>query len=102
MMNRCSAIVMACGLAASAFGADKSALTSAERVFVERVGIEEFSGQMIVRPERKLHPVQDAQARALLEGMVLKYYPEVDEYVIASARGTLQRGVGENQLCDAS
>ncbi|MCC6428595.1 MAG: S8 family serine peptidase [Phycisphaerales bacterium] len=80
MLNRTLAVVILAGLALPALAAD--VVSPVERQFVARPGNTEFSGQLIVRPARNLHPSQDQEARAALAGMIAKYYPEVDEYVI--------------------
>ncbi|MCG3124292.1 MAG: hypothetical protein GIKADHBN_02749 [Phycisphaerales bacterium] len=67
--------------------------------YVEKPGELEFSGQLIVRPARGLSPQDQARARAMIDASILKYYPEVDEYVIktASAKGT-PAGTAENEV----
>ncbi|QOJ00226.1 MAG: S8 family serine peptidase [Phycisphaeraceae bacterium] len=73
------------------------------RVFAETPGSLEFSGQLIVRPKQGMSASFVAAARAGLEGRVLKYYPEVDEYVV-DVRGVARagaRGEGENELAAA-
>ncbi|HLO40135.1 MAG TPA: PA14 domain-containing protein [Phycisphaerales bacterium] len=52
--------------------------------FKARPGIVEFSGQLIARPLQTLTPADRARIDAAVAsaGSVLKYYPEVDEYVI--------------------
>lgn len=55
-------------------------------MFVERPGQAEFSGQLIVKPKRGLDAETDAAARARVAG-ALKYYADVDEYVVLAAAG---------------
>jgi subtilisin family serine protease len=74
--------------------------------FIERPGIVEFSGQLIARPLQTLTPADRARIDAAVaaSGTVLKYYPEVDEYVIdvtptdpaAPASGSVTHGPAEN------
>jgi hypothetical protein len=71
--------------------------------FMERPGIVEFSGQLIARPLQTLTPSDRARIDAAVaaSGTVLKYYPEVDEYVIdvtppAPASGSVTHGPAEN------
>ena len=67
-------------------------------LFVERPGIIEFSGQMIVRPiqpadlrvrgasEEEARPIRD-RAAARLTPQVLEYVPATDEYIVALLPG---------------
>ncbi len=75
---RTRSVVLACVLAASF----ASIAHAQSRVFVEKPGLLEFSGTLIVRPVQGLDPDRAAAARALLADSVVRYYPEVDEYVI--------------------
>ncbi|MBC7773455.1 MAG: S8 family serine peptidase [Pyrinomonadaceae bacterium] len=63
--------------------------------FVARPGVMEFSGRMIVRPvqqgARQAEPARDAAARLRFAGNTVRYYPEVDEYVV-----TVPAGMDEN------
>lgn len=88
-------------------GASGSAMDIAR--FVAVPGVLEFSGRLIVRPSRGLTPDGDAAARARLAGLVVRYYPEVDEYVVEvpAAPGAfdgapyVEAGAGENALSRA-
>ncbi len=88
-----AALILACGLA-------PAALAGAQTQFTQKPGELEFTGQLIVRPARDLSPQQLQQAKALLNDITLKYYPEVDEYVVRvpAAKGDQAPGAGENEL----
>lgn len=70
--------------------------------FVNRPGIQELSGRMIVRPAPIEKLQKDAsfaeslnirlRARARLEQSALRYYPEVDQYLVQ-----VPAGLGENE-----
>ncbi|MCC6427206.1 MAG: S8 family serine peptidase [Phycisphaerales bacterium] len=71
---------------------------SANPHFVARPGVLEFSGQLIARPRQDLTPADRTRAATAINGLVLKYYPEVDEYVL-DVTGTANRseaGAAEN------
>lgn len=65
--------------------------------FVEHRGQKEFSGQLIVRPVQHAAPERDRRARERIAANIVKYYPEVDEYVI-HVPATGARGDGENRV----
>jgi len=60
-------------------------LLPAQQHFQNRPGIEELSGRMTVRPLQNAD--LSASARARLDGLVIKHFPEVDEYVIRVPEG---------------
>ncbi|MCC6426562.1 MAG: S8 family serine peptidase [Phycisphaerales bacterium] len=73
-------------------------------VFIERPGLAEFSGRLIVRPLQEhrnsasqILRARDQAARDRLAGSIVTHYPEVDEYVISVPAGAA-RGAGENSL----
>ncbi len=69
--------------------------------FVERRGVLEFSGELIVRPRQDLSPERSRAARARLWPLIRKYAARVDEYVIGVPMGAGRAGVrgsGENEV----
>ncbi|MCK6476165.1 MAG: S8 family serine peptidase [Phycisphaerales bacterium] len=73
-------------------------------LFVERPGSMEFSGHLVVRPSQEqrhsrspLVRAKDAAARQRLAAITVKYYPEVDEYIVRVPAGE-PRGAGEQML----
>jgi subtilisin family serine protease len=68
--------------------------------FVDQPGKLEFSGRLIVRPRQNAPETRKQAARARIHGMVVKHFPEVDEYVIRvpDAAGGNGKGAKENQL----
>lgn len=94
----------AAGLSTSAVDALPPRMSPDRLPFVERPGELEFSGRMIVKPVRierllaeGLSPAVAARraqfARDQLAGLVVEYFPEVDEYVIR-----VPEGYDENRL----
>ncbi|MBX3361591.1 MAG: S8 family serine peptidase [Phycisphaeraceae bacterium] len=71
---------------------------AARPAFAEVPGKMEFSGQVTVRPRQDLNADRSQAARARLDGMVLKHYPEVDEYIVRVPEMNGPRGVAENQI----
>lgn len=87
-------------MAASAGSGGGWGLAESQRVvdaarpeFVARPGVLEFSGRMIVRPAQgaALDAKRDAAARARFAQNTVRYYPEVDEYIV-----TVPAGMDEN------
>jgi len=102
------ALTLVCVVAAQADAAGRPAAVAPPR-FVERPGELEFSGHMIVRPlqqedllARGLSAAQaDEQresARRALEGLVVRYYPEVDEYIVRLPAGEDENAFAERLM----
>ncbi len=99
-----SVVAQVVGAAGAAGRAHQAA--PAGPTFVATPGLLEFSGELIVRPLRVLSPELDRAARAQLAGLVVRYYADVDEYVVrapalAGATGTggpAVSGAAENVL----
>jgi hypothetical protein len=86
--------VLAGSLGCFGAGAD-----DARRVFVETPGDQEFTGQMIVRPKQGLAPADRARALAMLDGITIKSYAEIDEFIVrAETPEGAAEGTGENAL----
>ncbi|MCC6285593.1 MAG: S8 family serine peptidase [Phycisphaerales bacterium] len=67
--------------------------------FVEVAGELEFTGQLIVRPRQELAAEDRARALAMLDGLTIKAYGEVDEFIVrASTPEGAAKGTGENEL----
>ncbi len=98
--SRALMLAACCGIACVPALAQSENPHAAPRAFAQRPGELEFTGQLIVRPARGLAPDQDRQARATIHDLVLKHYPEVDEYVIVlpAQYRAAAKGVGENAL----
>jgi subtilisin family serine protease len=68
--------------------------------FVERPAEVEFSGRLIARPAREAEPARDRAARRRLAPNVIRYSPEVDEYILSvpTTMRDRERGSGENRM----
>lgn len=91
-------------LAAFAALTVSGAAQTGSNFFVEKRGVTEFSGQMIVRPYQVSDLVERgmawaeiearrSEARSLVSGITLQYVPETDEYVVK-----VPLGMNENSL----
>lgn len=78
------ALALFASLSGTASGGGSAAPASpTHRPFVARPGELEFTGMLIVRPAPGLPADRDARARERLAGLVLRFHPEVDEYVVS-------------------
>jgi len=66
---------------------------AAQSQFQDQPGYQELTGRMTVRPLQNTE-ISD-QTRARLDGLVIKYFAEVDEYVISLPSGMTEDGVFE-------
>jgi len=66
---------------------------AAQSHFQDQPGFEELTGRMIVRPLQNAEI--SAETRTRLDGLVIKYSKEVDEYVITLPTGMTEDGVHE-------
>lgn len=58
-------------------------LASASRTsFVEVKGVQEFTGEMIVRPKQDLSPADRTSATTRLQPFALRHYDETDEFIV--------------------
>ncbi len=65
-------------------------------IFIQRPGVLEFSGQLIARPRQDLPAADRARVDLLLADEFLKYYPEVDEFVLDVQTAAANRGEAAN------